>query len=92
MVKDLGLSGFGLGDEGLVENVEDILADLLKLGLDLLAVIPDDADVFVGALLLLLLLDGGNYAPGCTAGTDYVLVCDGEEIALIDGELAADLG
>ena len=76
VVEDLGLSGLGLGNEGLVKDVEDILADLLELELDLLAVLADDGDVLLRALLLLLLLDRGNDAPGCTAGTDDVLVGD----------------
>ena len=63
MVEDLGLARLGLGDERVVEDVEDILADLLKLGLDLLAVITDGANVLLGALGLLLLLDRGNDAP-----------------------------
>jgi hypothetical protein len=63
VVEDLGLARLGLGDEGVVEDVEDILADLLELGLDLLAVFTDGANVLLGALGLLLLLDRGNDAP-----------------------------
>lgn len=47
MVEDLALAGLRLGDEALVEDVQNILADLLKLGLDLLAVVADDVDVLV---------------------------------------------
>lgn len=43
------------------------------------------------ALGLLLLLNGGDNAPRGTAGTDNVLVRDGEEVALVDSELAANL-
>lgn len=57
MVKDLGLASLGLGDERLVKDVEDILADLLKLALDLLAVVANGSNVLLGALSLLLLLD-----------------------------------
>jgi hypothetical protein len=91
VVKDLGLARLGLGDEGLVEDVEDILADLLQLGLNLLAVVADDGDVLLGALGFLLLLDGRNNAPGSTAGANHVLVGDGEEIAFVDSELTAQL-
>lgn len=91
VVEDLALASLGLGDEALVENVEDILADLLKLELDLLAVLANDADVLLGALGLLLLLDAGDDAPGGTAGADDVLVGDGKEVALVNCELAADL-
>jgi hypothetical protein len=50
VVEDLRLAGLGLGNQGLVENVEDILADFLEFGLDLLAVIADGSDVLVRAL------------------------------------------
>lgn len=77
VVEHLGLASLGLGDQGLVKDVQDILADLLQLSLDLLAVITDDGDVLLRALGLLLLLDGGDDAPGGTAGTNNVLVSDG---------------
>jgi hypothetical protein len=91
VVKDLGLARLGLGDEGVVEDVEDILADLLKLGLNLLAVVADGADVLLRALGLLLLLDGRNDAPRRASGTDNVLVGDGQKVALVNGELTSDL-
>ena len=91
VVEDLGLASLGLGDEGLIENIEDILADLLELGLDLLAVVTDDRDVLLRALGLLLLLNGGDNTPRGTAGTDHVLVSNGEKVTLIDGKLASNL-
>ena len=91
MVEDLALASLGLGDKALVKDGEDILADLLELKLDLLAVLADDTDVLVGALGLLLLLNAGDDAPGSTAGADDVLVGDGKEVALVDCELATDL-
>ena len=91
VVEDLALAGLGLGDEALVKNVEDILADLLELKLDLLTVLADDTNVLLGALGLLLLLDAGDDAPGSTAGSDNVLVGDGKEVALVNCELAANL-
>lgn len=63
MVEDLGLARLGLGDERLIEDVEDILADLLELGLDLLSVLADGANVLLGTLRLLFLLDRGDDAP-----------------------------
>ena len=91
MVEDLALASLGLVDEALVENAKDILADLLELELDLLAVLADDANVLLGTLGLLLLLDAGDDAPGSTAGANDVLVGDGKKVALVDCELAADL-
>jgi hypothetical protein len=76
MVEDLGLASLGLGNQALVKNVEDILADLLEFGLDLLTVIADGSDMLIGALRLLFLLDRGDDAPRCSPCADYVLVCD----------------
>lgn len=91
MVEDLALARLGLGDQGVVKDVENILADLLELGLDLLAVVADDVNVLVGTLLLLLLLDRGDDAPRGTSGTDDVLVGDREEVTLVNGEFTTDL-
>jgi hypothetical protein len=91
VVEDLGLASLSLGDERLVENIQHILADLFQLGLDLLAVIADDGDVLLGALGFLLLLDGGDDTPRGTASTNDVLVGDGQEVALIDGEFTTNL-
>jgi len=57
VVEDLGLSSLGLGNQGVVENIKNILTDLLKLELDLLTVFADNADVLVRTFLLLLLLN-----------------------------------
>lgn len=92
VVKDLGLARGSVGDEAVVEDIEDVLADLLELGLDLVAVLLDGGDVFLGTLGLLLLLDGGDDAPRGTAGADDVFVSDAEEITLVDCELASNLG
>lgn len=91
MVEDLALARLGLGDEAVVEDVENILADALKLALNLLTVVADGGDVLVGSLGLLFLLDAGDDAPRGTAGADNVLVGNGEKVALVDCELAADL-
>lgn len=91
MVEDLALASLRLGDEALVKNIQDVLADLLELGLNLLAVVTDDVDMLVRALGLLLLLDAGNDAPRSTAGSDHILVGHGEEVALVNGEFATNL-
>lgn len=92
MVEDLGLASGSVGDKGLVEDIEDILANLLQLTLDLVAVVADGADVLIGALGLLLLLDRGDDSPAGTAGADNVLVRHREQVALVDGELTTKLG
>ena len=91
VVEDLGLASLGLGNEGFIEDVQDILADTLKLGLNLLAVVTDNANVLLRALRLLLLLDGGDDAPGGTASSNNILVGNAEEVALVDGKLATNL-
>lgn len=40
---------------------------------------------------LLLLLNGGDDTPGGTAGTNDILVGNGEKVTLIDGKLASNL-
>jgi hypothetical protein len=47
--------------------------------------------VLIGALVLLLLLNGGDDAPGRTAGAYDVLVGNGEEVTLINSKLATKL-
>lgn len=62
----------------LVKDIEDILADLSELGLDLLTVLLDKSDLALVALGLLLLLDRGDDSPGSTAGANDVLVGNGQ--------------
>jgi hypothetical protein len=92
VVEDLGLAGLGLRDEALVQDVEDILADLLELELNLVTVVPDGGDVLIRALGLLLLLNGGDDAPRGTSCTDDVLVGDREKVALIHSQLTVQVG
>jgi hypothetical protein len=91
VVEHLALARLGLGDEALVEDIEDILADILELRLDLLAVLADDADVLLRALGLLFLLDAGDDAPRSTTSADHVLVGHGEQVTLVNRKFAADL-
>jgi hypothetical protein len=91
VVEDLGLAGLGLGDERVIEHVEHVLADLLELRLDLLSVVADGADVLLGTLGLLLLLDRGDDAPGRASRADDVLVRHRQEVTLVHGQFTADL-
>jgi hypothetical protein len=91
VVEDLGLASLGLGDQVLVKDFENILADAFELRFDLLAVLGDDGNVLLGALGVFLLLNGGDYAPRSTTGADNVLVSNGEKVALIDGKFASKL-
>ena len=67
------------------------MADILELSLDLLAIILDGGNMLLGTFGLLLLFDRGDYAPGGTAGTNNILVGDGQEIALIDSQFTTEL-
>ena len=91
MIEHLGFTRLGLGDQRLIEHVEHILADFLQLGLDLLTVITDGADVLVRALGLLLLLNGGDDAPRGTSSTDDILVSDRQKIPLVDRKFTSEL-
>ena len=87
MVEDLGFAALCRGDKVLVEDGENVFADLSKLGLDLLTVLLDEANLGLVALGLLLLLNGGDNSPGCAASTDDILVSNGEEVSLLDRKL-----
>jgi hypothetical protein len=91
MVEDLRLASLSLRDEELIEHVEDILADCLKLILDLLAVVTDGPDVLIRAFGFLLLLDGRDDAPRSAARANDVLVRYGKQVSLVDAELTTDL-
>jgi hypothetical protein len=91
VVEDLGLSGLSLGDQGLIQNVENILADLLQFGLDLLTVVTDGGNVLISALGFLFLLDRGDDAPGGTSCANNVLVGNREKVSLVNGKFPAQL-
>ena len=57
MVEYLGLARGRRGDEVLVENLKDILANLCKFALDLFPVVLDHGNLGLIALGLLLLFD-----------------------------------
>jgi hypothetical protein len=86
VVENLGLATLGRWDQVFVQNLEDILANLCELGLDLLAVLLDQANLALVSFRLFLLLDGSNDPPRRTARANDVLVGNGKEISLLDGE------
>ena len=87
VIEDLGLARLGRGDQVLIKNLENIVADLGELVLNLLAVLLDEGDLGRVALRLLLLLDRGDDSPRRAAGPNDVLVRNGEKVALLDGEV-----
>ena len=92
MVEHLGFTRGGRWDKVLLKDLEDVLADLGKLGLDLLTVVSDHLDLGVVSLALLLLLDGGDDSPRGSSGTDDVLLRNGEEVSLLNGKLLVGRG
>ena len=87
MVENTRFTGVSRGNQVLLENLEDVIADLGQFGLDLLTVLLDKSDLGLVALGLFFLLNGGDDSPRRTAGTNDVLVGNGEEIPLLDGEV-----
>jgi hypothetical protein len=88
VVEDLGLAGPSGRNQVLVKNIENIVANLGELCLDLLSVLLDESNLGRVALRLLLLLNRSNYPPRGTAGTDDILVGDGKKVTLLDGQIA----
>ena len=70
MVEDLALPSLGRGNEVLVEDGEDVIADVGELGLDLGPVGLDLLDLGRVALALLLLLNRGDDSPRRTASAN----------------------
>ena len=62
-VEDLGVVGGGREDESGIEELEDSIANVGKIGLDLGSIVVDHGDVVLVAVALLLLLDGGDDGP-----------------------------
>lgn len=71
----------------LIQDAENVFANLCQLLLDLLAVLLDEGDLGLIALGLLLLLNGGDNTPRRPASTDDVLVRYRQQIPLLHGQL-----
>ena len=91
--KGLGLTVAVLGQNVLVDDLDDLLAVLGEGILDA-GLVGGERGVVL--LVLGVLLNGGNSAAGGSLGTDKVLESDGEEVALIGGDVSTllleDLG
>ena len=79
VVEDLGLFRGGVGDERIFNDGENIVTDLNKLLLDFGLVVLDNRLL----VSISLLLDGGDYTPGCAAGSNDVFVGNREKVALL---------
>ena len=86
-VKYLGISGGRGRNESGIKEFENSIADIREFALDFGSVVTDHRDMVIITSALLLLLDGGNNTPRGPTSADDVLVGDGEEVSLLDGEL-----
>ena len=70
----------------LLEDIENVFADLGELAFNLLPVALNHGNLLLVPLALLLLLDGGDDTPGCAAGPNNIFVSNGQKITFLDGE------
>mmetsp|Transcript_43200 Transcript_43200/g.102919 ORF Transcript_43200/g.102919 Transcript_43200/m.102919 type:complete len:270 (-) Transcript_43200:51-860(-) len=89
LVEDLGLTAAGFGNELVIQEGQDGVADRLQLLLHLLAVLLGITGVFVVALGSLLLHHAGDDAPCSTARAHGVLVGHRQQVALLYGKFTA---
>ena len=68
--------------QGLVDEVEDVLANASKFSLDLLFVVLNFLDILSVALDVLLLLDGGKDAPGRASSSNNILEGNSQNVSL----------
>ena len=86
VIEDLRLACCSRRNKVLVKDLEDVFANLRELGFDPLAVAFNHRYLGLIAFRLFLLLDGRYNPPRRTSRANDVLVRNGEEIALLDGE------
>lgn len=85
---DLGLARLSRGDEMVIEDLQDIVADVAQFSLDLLAVLLDLGNLRLVTFGLLLLLDRGNDPPRGATSTDNLFRAQGEQLRLYRAWLA----
>lgn len=85
--KDLGLVTDGVGHQGVLEQVKDVLANACQFSLNLLLVVLNLLYVFRVALDILLLLDGREDTPRCSAGANHILESHCQDVPLLKGKL-----
>ncbi|KOM58246.1 hypothetical protein LR48_Vigan11g128000 [Vigna angularis] len=91
-VEDLRIVGGSRGNKARVEELENTVANVGELGLNLGSVVADDGDVILVVAALFLLLDRGDDAPRGAPRSDHVLVGYKEEIPLFDVEYGGSDG
>ena len=63
VVEDNSFGSWGLGEELVVDEIQDLVAEFVELAFNFSLVGPEEPDI-LGPLLFLLLLNGGKCAPG----------------------------
>lgn len=87
VVKDLSIVALHVRHQGVIQKVQDVLADARQLVLNLLLVVLDFLDVLCVTFDVLLFLDRREDPPGCSSRTDNVLECNCQDVSLLDIEL-----
>merc|ERR1711957_44526 len=87
--ESLGLSVAGLGEDLVVDHVDDSLAVTLELGLNA-GLVSKKGISELGVLGVLL--GGGNGSAGSSLGRDQVLESDGQEVTLVRSDIGSLLG
>ena len=83
ILESLGVSG--LGNEELVQEVQDVFTNIPQLLLRLLPVLLGQLLILLAALGLLL--DGGDDPPGAPPGSHHALVRHRQQVPLLVGGL-----
>jgi len=89
-VEDLRLGGGGLLNKLLIQKVKNVLAISRQLVFEFLFILSDQWQV-ARSLALFFLLDGRNSSPSGSSGSNGVLVGNGEEVSLFDGQFLVEV-
>ena len=87
VVKNRGLSWRGWGDQVLVNDTKNVIANLAEFLLNLLAVTLNKSNIVVISLRLLLLLNWRHNAPRSSPSTNDIFVSHREEVPLLHSQL-----
>merc|ERR1719217_1589380 len=84
LVEDLRLTAACLGNELVIQKLQDGVANLVEFTLNFGAVLLCKLGVLLVALGLLLLLHAGDNTPSSTAAANGILIGNRKEISLLD--------
>ena len=87
-IKHLALIRVGVGDQLVLNDFQNVRANIFQLSLNLALVGLDKWQLVHVALLL----DGGNHSPAGAARSNDVLVGNGQKVSLFNAQLLRLLG